>query len=208
MIVESRLKKGTLTIGDGDTGTAFACQATNVRVSPSYDDDGDTVETLCGDTIPAGKKETWTLAGSSIQDFDDTDGFLAYCYEHAMELQPFTWQPNPAAPTWAGQVVVLALEEGGDVNSRLESDWEFECAGRPTRTAPGQTPPPPTDATGATAGNPGTFTPAGSTPPADKNALDALTASPTAAWAAGQHVIVSGSHYHWDGDSWASGDAT
>lgn len=133
-ITDSRLKTGTLTFGTVTTGTTFACQATNVHVTPSYDDDGDPVETLCGDSIPAGKKESWVIAGSSVQDFDDPAGFLAYCYENAMETVPFTWQPNPAAPTWSGDCVVVALEEGGDVATRLSTDWEFDVLGRPDRT--------------------------------------------------------------------------
>lgn len=135
-IVESRLKTGTFTLGgDGTTeGTSFACQATNIRVTPSYDDDGDPVETLCGDEVPAGKKESWVVAGTSIQDFDDPDGFLAYCYLHAMETVPFTWTPNANGLEWAGSLVVVALEEGGDVNTRLTTDFEFDTVGRPART--------------------------------------------------------------------------
>jgi hypothetical protein len=133
-ITESRLKSGTLTFGSAP-GVSFACQATNVHVTPSYEDDGDDVETLCGDAIPAGKKETWVIGGTSIQDFDDPDGFLSYCYEHAMETVAFTWEPNATAgPMWAGDCVIVALEEGGDVNVRLTTDWEFDIAGRPTRT--------------------------------------------------------------------------
>jgi hypothetical protein len=136
-IVESRLKTGTLTLGEAPGGAdTFACQATNVRVTPSYDDDGDPVETLCGDEIPAGKRESWMLAGTSIQDFDNPDGFLAFCYEHAMETAAFTWQPNPNAPTWSGTCVIVAVEEGGDVNTRITTDWEFDIVGRPVRGAP------------------------------------------------------------------------
>jgi hypothetical protein len=140
MITESRVKQGTLTLGasGGGTapdGTAFACQATSIKVTPSYDDDGDAVETLCGDEIPAGKKEKWTLNGTSIQDFDDPEGFLAYCYENSLVTVAFEWAPNTlGAPTWAGNVVIRALEEGGDVNTRLTTDWEFDVSGRPTRT--------------------------------------------------------------------------
>lgn len=141
MITESRVKTGTLTFGgEGGgtpvTGTTFACQATTVKVTPSYDDDGDAVETLCGDEIPVGKKEKWTLNGTSIQDFDDPEGFLAYCYENSLQTVTFEWTPNATgAPTWAGSVVIRALEEGGDVNTRLTTDWEFDVTGRPTRTA-------------------------------------------------------------------------
>jgi hypothetical protein len=136
-IVASRLRNGELTFGGNGTGTAvsFACQATTVAVNPSYDNDGDPVEVLCGERLPAGKRETWTISGTSLQDFDDPQGFLAYCYTHAMETVAFTWKPNAdGAPTWTGECVILALVEGGDVQSRLDTDWEFDIVGRPTRT--------------------------------------------------------------------------
>jgi hypothetical protein len=142
MITESRVKTGTLTFGGSGGGTApdgtvFACQATTVKVTPAYDTDGDAVETLCGDSIPEGKKEKWTLNGTSIQDFDDPEGFLAYCYTNSLLTVAFTWTPNDVATgiTWAGNCVIKALEEGGDVNARLTTDWEFDIVGRPTRTA-------------------------------------------------------------------------
>lgn len=151
-IVQSRVKNGTLTFGgtldpSGTVtgGTSFACQATNVRVTPSYDNDGDDLTTLCGDTVRAGKKETWTIAGTSVQDFDDPEGFLAYCYDNAMDTVAFVWQPNTVgAPTWSGTCILVALEEGGDVNSQLTADFEFDINGRPTRiyTEPAQTPAP------------------------------------------------------------------
>jgi len=138
-ITESRLKGGTLTLGGTPPttpGTEFACQASNVHVTPSYDDDGDPIETLCGDKIPAGKKESWVLGGTSVQDFDDPAGFLAYCFDNRMQTVAFSWTPNDTgAPTWAGDVVIVALEEGGDVNVRLTTDWEFDVSGVPTRTA-------------------------------------------------------------------------
>jgi hypothetical protein len=134
MIVESRVVKGVLTLGV-TPGTDFSCQPTNIRVTPSYADDGDQVETLCGDVIPAGKKESWVLAGTAIQDFDDPDGFLAYCFENRMTTVPFEWQPNiTGAPTWSGNVVIVALEEGGDVNVRITTDFEFDVSGIPLRT--------------------------------------------------------------------------
>jgi len=132
-IVESRVKSGTFTLGT-TPGTAFSCQPTNIRVTPTNDDDGDPVETLCGDTIPAGKKESWVLAGTAIQDFDDPDGFLTYCFENALTTVEFSWEPNvTGAPKWTGSLVVVALEEGGDVNTRITTDFEFDIVGRPTR---------------------------------------------------------------------------
>lgn len=133
MITESRLRTGKLTFGPPETPVVFACQATAVTVTPSYDDDGDPLETLCGDTIAAGKKASYTIAGTSVQDFDNPQGFLSYCWNTQMQQVAFTWQANPSAPTWAGNCVILALPEGGEVNTRLTTDWEFEIVGSPYR---------------------------------------------------------------------------
>jgi hypothetical protein len=144
-IVESKQKTGILTLGGTATqagtppvwtvtgGTSFACQATNVRVTPNYEDDGDALEVLCGDSLGVGKKESWVLAGTSIQDFDNPEGFLAYCFDERLTDVGFTWQANTTAPLWAGMLTVIALEEGGDVNTRLTTDWEFAIIGTPSR---------------------------------------------------------------------------
>ena len=139
-ISESRVKAGTLTFGGtgggtGGTATVFACQASTVKVTPTYSDDGSAVETLCGDSIPAGKKVAWTINGESIQDFDDPEGFLSYCFTNSLATVAFEWMPNATgAPTWSGSCVIKALEEGGAVNTRLSTTWEFEISGTPLRT--------------------------------------------------------------------------
>jgi hypothetical protein len=140
-ITESRVRNGTLTFnGEGGgtvgTGVQFACQASSVKITPTYEDDGSAVETLCGDTLPAGKKDKWTINGTSIQDFDDPEGFLAFCYTNTLMEVPFTWEPNDSGLGWAGTCVIRALEEGGDVNTRITTTWEFDISGRPARTPP------------------------------------------------------------------------
>jgi hypothetical protein len=68
----------------------------------------------------------------------------------------------------------------------------------------------PAAATGATAGTPGTFTPAGSDGPDSLAALRAsgVTASPATAWTTGQYIVLDdGTHAYWDGDSWEAGEA-
>ncbi|MEU9795064.1 hypothetical protein AB0E27_31515 [Streptomyces sparsogenes] len=63
-------------------------------------------------------------------------------------------------------------------------------------------------ATGATAGKPGTFTPAGAVIPNDLADLALITASPATAWTTGQYVALGdGTNAYWDGDSWAAGIA-
>ncbi|WP_436739927.1 hypothetical protein [Streptomyces sp. BBFR102] len=64
-------------------------------------------------------------------------------------------------------------------------------------------------ATGATAGTPGTFTPAGSAVPYDLVDLDLVTPNPSTAWADGQYVALGdGSIAHYDGSDWISGIAS
>lgn len=65
-----------------------------------------------------------------------------------------------------------------------------------------------TAATGATAGEPGTWTPADSYAPANLAALTGVTATPTAAWTTGEYVVLEdATQAHWDGDSWEAGAA-
>jgi len=66
--------------------------------------------------------------------------------------------------------------------------------------------PPP--ATGATAGTPGSWTPAGTAPPADFAAIGSITATPQIAWATGQYVVLGdASEAYWDGAAWQIGRA-
>jgi len=67
-------------------------------------------------------------------------------------------------------------------------------------------------ATGATAGTPGTWTPAGANViPANAAAATGITASPTTAWATGQYVQGStagtGGQMFWSATAWTAGKA-
>jgi len=63
-------------------------------------------------------------------------------------------------------------------------------------------------ATGATAGTPGTFTPAGATAPGTLQGMTGITANPATAWTAGQSVkTLDGSDCHWSGSAWVVGVA-
>jgi hypothetical protein len=143
-IVESKLKDGKLTLGSA-TGTDYGCQITNVRINSSYSTDGDAVETLCGDHMPAGEKlDGRALAGTAIQDFDNPDGLINFLWDNDLQQVEFSYVPNdPAAGyTLSGIVRVRVPDEsfGGDVNARVTSDFEWAVIGDVVRT-PG-TPPP------------------------------------------------------------------
>ena len=137
---ESRLKTGKLTLGGTGSppigGTEFACQATNVRVTPSHDETGDEVETLCGDKLAPDVKTSWALAGTSIQDFDSPDGFVQYSVENNLDVVEYSWQPNAGTFEVTGTVQVRAVEIGGDVNTRLTTDFEWPCQDDPVFTWP------------------------------------------------------------------------
>lgn len=140
-ITESRLKDGTLTLGTAPGDMDFSCQVTNARINSSYDDDGDAVETLCGDQIPAGRKLSGrSLAGTFIQDWTAAAAasITEYCYDHDLELVDFTYTPNVAGPTLTGtlRVEVPAETYGGDVNTRVTSDFEWQLTAPLVRTPP------------------------------------------------------------------------
>jgi hypothetical protein len=137
---ESKLKTGTLTIGGTGSppigGSEFACQATNVRLAPTHNDTGDEVETLCGDKLGADTDTSWALQGTSIQDFDDPDGFVMFAFDSNLQTVPFSWQPSATSPTFTGTCNVRAVEIGGDVNVRLSTDFEWPVIDGPDVTPP------------------------------------------------------------------------
>lgn len=138
-ITESRVKDGTLTLGTAP-GVEFGCQVTNVRINSSYDDDGDAVETLCGDQIAPGRKlGSRSLAGTVIQDWTATaDSFIEYCFDNDLTEVAFTFTPNVEGPTLSGtcRIEVPSETYGGDVNTRITSDFEFALTAPLVRTPP------------------------------------------------------------------------
>jgi hypothetical protein len=66
----------------------------------------------------------------------------------------------------------------------------------------------PASATGATAGTPGTWTPAGSTGPYTLASMGGVTASPATAWTVGQRMVLGDTSLaHWSGTAWVAGAA-
>src|SRR4051794_28216458 len=104
-IVESRLRDGTLTIGTAPDDLDLSCQLTNVRYASSYSDDGDSVETLCGDKVAAAEKnDGGTLQGTFIQDWTAATGtsIILYLMEHDLEEVDYTYTPNVDGATFSG----------------------------------------------------------------------------------------------------------
>lgn len=147
-IVDSRVRKGTLTLG----GTSFACQAKAVSFQPpdlpTGDDDE---EVLCGDPLPpeGDSDASWKLKITAIQDFDNPLGFVVYTLQHKGDEVPFVWTANDqhtaggGTPFGAsGLVKIWPGEIGGDVKKRLELPVELPItSGEPVWQYPVVVPP-------------------------------------------------------------------
>lgn len=140
-IVESRLKDGTITLGTAPGDMDFSCQVINARVNTSYEDDGSAQETLCGDLIAPGRKLSGrSLAGTFIQDWTADESITDYCFAHELESVAFSYAPAGATggPTLTGSVRIEVPAEtyGGDVNTRITSDFEWQMVTPLVRTPP------------------------------------------------------------------------
>lgn len=132
-ITQSRLKAGTLTLD----ALPFATQATNVRLVPKTDEQGDRLEVLSGDSITPDDSTDWALVITAVQDFDDEAGFVAFAMANAGDVVPYSWKPNATGVTYTGTVKVRPVEIGGDVDARLTTDAEWPCQETPTPAYPG-----------------------------------------------------------------------
>lgn len=217
-IVESRVKSGSLSLG----GEMFSCQPTNVTITPDHEGtEEDSVEVLCGDTLAGSVANVLTanLTSTSIQDFTNPAGLIAYSWAHDGEIVDFTWSPtSDTDDAWTGKVTVGALLVGGDVNTRITTDMEWKITELTTPVRLGSKLVIGSAAvaiTGVTAGTPGSFQPSDATLPANLTALkadpvvgDTGTSKPSAAWTTGQWVVLGdASEAHWDGTAWAAGKA-
>ena len=98
---------------------------------------------------------------------------------------------------WQGLAYLNASIDASLSAPTVKGTW----AAAASWTVPGQI-----VATGATAGLPGTFTPAGATPPANIAAMVGIVASPATNWTIGQHVEMgNGSDCNWNGTAWVAG---
>jgi hypothetical protein len=203
IVVESKLKTGTLKFGPSGAQVEFACQATNVTISSTYTEDGEPVEVLCGTNLPAPTTVQKVLKITAIQDFDDPDGFMRYIRQRELTEVDFSWQASPAAEIASGKVQARLGDWGGDVNKRLTTAPEMPIV---TLT---WTPPAPL-ATQAAAGVPGDWYPPGAQAPLSWSALltSGIEPIPPAPWAPYTYVtLADGSPVYWTGEEWAIGPA-
>ncbi len=124
-VVESKLRTGSLKLGDVGAEVEFGCQATSVIIASSYKEDGEPVEVLCGDNLPAATTVAKSLKITAIQDFDNAAGLMRYLRDHELQEVPFSWQANEQAEIASGTVQVRLGDWGGEVGKRITTGPEL-----------------------------------------------------------------------------------
>jgi hypothetical protein len=214
-IVDSRVSHGVLKFtAKGGTATAFECQVTAVSIVPNVED-GDSVETLCGDKASTAAKTSDTLDFTLINDFGNTNGLVAFSWLHRGETVDFEVQfDNVAADKWSGKVVMAALQVGGTVGEQVTVDASLPIVSLTPPSGFGdgtlKTTPPPTKgaaAPGDVFGAEATLSASDSTNAAKLNALG-YVAKPSTAWTTGQGISIGGLWFNWTGSAWAAGKAS
>jgi len=114
-------------------------------------------------------------------------------------LQELELVPNSTEPTyaWSGLAYLDASIDASLQAPKISGNWKAAgaFAMKPVVVA-----------TGATAGTPGTFTPAGAAAPANLAAMTGKTANPATNWVTGQYMLLGdASKCNWNGTAWVAG---
>jgi hypothetical protein len=196
----------------------FMCQVTSAQITSTPSTSTEDVDaTMCAPakTIPTLGESSFGLDIGALSDLNMVAGLQRFAFEHdATEVYIYLGFNGSSPPRAIGRVNMAALPIGGDMKAKLLGTVSWPFTGKPQiefGDAADSVVIPSTSATGATAGTPGTWTPAGSAPPADVASLTAgtpnpVTASPATAWTTGQYVQTATAgptgQAHWNGTAW------
>ncbi len=217
-------------VGDYDAdGANWRCQVTSGALTASANtNDVEVPATFCqpAKTTPQPGETSYSLDLTFLQDPNLKTGLSRFLFEHDTEEAYFLLGGNSDDPPKAiGRVRLIAGTFLGEARTTLTSDASLPVSRKPdiafgvagdfdvvegggaAEVA----------ATGATAGTPGTITPAGATTPTTlagmQSASPPVVASPTTAWTTGQYVQLPGTgtnasgKVHWSGTAWAAAPA-
>lgn len=218
-------------LSDYDASSAsWKCQVTSGALTASANtNDVEVPATFCSPakTTPQPGETSYSLDLSFLQDPNVKDGLSRFLFEHDTEEAYFLLGGDGDNPPRAiGRVRLIAGTFLGEARTTLTADVSMPCSRKPdiafgtaadNEIVEGGGGGTVVTSTGATAGTPGTWTPAGSTPPATVADLtagtpNAVVASPTTAWTTGQYVQTAATgtsgRAHWDGSGWVTGAAS
>jgi hypothetical protein len=191
------------------TGVNLRCLVQHIEVSPEVKQV--TVTSFCAETDYPGTIK-WHLRVTFYQSFDvgavyDTLNAAYQAYVASGTPAAFKARPYSSRVASANNPIIsgFAIPQPFDIingdagaASQVQIDWNLTQAPAVDKGV--------VAATGATAGQPGYFTPSGATVPANLAALTGLTAAPATAWTTGQYVITADLlAAHWGGSSWLAG---
>jgi hypothetical protein len=187
------------------------CLTKHLEVSP--ENKPVTVTSFCAETDYPGVVK-WHLRATFYQSFDigATYATLNAAYQsYAASGAPVNFKARPYSsrvaaannPIISGLAIPMPFDLLiGDAGTASEVPIDWLLTAPPTVDNGAVT------ATGATAGQPGYFTPSGATTPANLAALTGITASPATAWTTGQYVITADLlAAHWSSSAWVAGKA-
>jgi hypothetical protein len=194
----------------------FTCQITSGQLVASPNVSDETVPATWCDpeqTLPLVGATSYELTMAYLQDPDVVTGLSRFLFEHDTKIAYwFMGLDGDDPPKAVGKCRLVAGALGGEGRTTLTAEVTLPVDGKPMvcfGTAAGSVPIGGTiTATGATevAGAAGTWTPAGAQPAANLAAMPAVTASPTAVWATGSHMLLGdATQATWDGTAWVAG---
>lgn len=124
---------GTLSIGDAPLKD-FSSQCTSVKLTPAVDN-GEPINVLSGEQVAGDRSESFTLDGTFLQDLG-VDSATEWLFTNRGETMPFVFVPSTTAGRQiSGDLVVEAIDIGGDVKTKPTSDFSFVVVGAPTIAA-------------------------------------------------------------------------
>ena len=122
---------GTLTLGETGTLSTLSSQVTACRLVPNVENE-DPIDVLSGEQAPGDRSESWTLAGTLLQDLGAVDSTTEFLFTNRGTQMPFEFVPSTAAgKKITGTVVPEAIEMGGDAKTKPTSDFEWQIVGEP-----------------------------------------------------------------------------
>lgn len=134
------LGPGTLKFGTGGTTDASG-QVTHCRLVPAEnktETTRDSIKVLTGETLAGATSSersiAWTLEGTFVQDTGATS-LTKYMYDNRLTIKDFEFIPNTAeGDSWDGEVNIVPLQVGGEVDERNTADFKFDVEGDPVPT--------------------------------------------------------------------------
>lgn len=131
-----KMGPGTLTL---DNGTPFDMTTQVTKMQVDWDESvtsTDPIPTLSGDELPGEDTASYAakLAGEVIQDGGATS-LVAWTWSNKGQTVSFTFTPSTTeGDTVTGQVRVVPLSFGGELNARNTAAIDWACPTEPTLT--------------------------------------------------------------------------